>query len=147
MSGGRQGLLEHPAAAAAVVRLSALLTLGPARGSALVGAAGAAAAADAPAGAAAAGGASAPTRLVEPADLVRWVALPALRADMPGAAVSVAVRLLVLSVSSYAAEGAARGLHFPHPRCAPPRRPRESIHFLLCILLGRRGGACSLAMS
>lgn len=107
----RAGSRELPAAGDAVVRLCALLNCGAAKGCSLVGAAGDAAAA--------AAGCAAAAPLLEPGELLAWVALPALRADYPGSAVSVAVRLVVLSVSSYAAEGAARGLRFPAPRRVP----------------------------
>lgn len=119
---GRSGLLDNPAAGAAFVRLSALLVTGGLRGS-VPGTQGKAAQSG---------------HLLDPADLIAWVALPALRPDYPGAAVSVAIRLLLVAVSEYAAEGAGRGLQIAAPRrasdvfrCAPTAALRAVLDFVV----------------
>lgn len=117
---GRGGLFESQAAGGAVVRLCALLLCGAAKGCSLAGSA----PSTTTAGISTTGGAGARgVPLLDPGELVAWVALPAMRPDYPGSAVSVAVRLAIVAVSEYAAEGAARGLPFP-----PARRVRSSIY-------------------
>ena len=56
--------------------------------------------------------------LVEPRDLMAHVALPAIRPDLPGDAVTLGIRVALLSLSEYAAEAAARELPAPTPTAA-----------------------------